>query len=45
MKNNLTLVTLIPILSANLEETSKPLFSKKYRNDWTIFILLYFDAI
>ena len=29
IKNNLTLVALIPILSANLEDTSKPLISKK----------------
>jgi|LGVE01.1.fsa_nt_gb hypothetical protein len=31
IKNKRTFVALIPILSANLDETSKPLFSKKCR--------------
>lgn len=30
IKNNLTFDTLAPILSASLEETAKPYFSKKY---------------
>ena len=45
MKNKRTFVTLIPSLSANLEETSKPLFSKKCLMEFIIFNNSNFDAI
>jgi hypothetical protein len=43
IKNNRTLETLIPNLSANLEDTEKPCLSKKYRREsirviWHLFV-------